>query len=196
VRSISVSQQAALDAAYALPVLFAEVDWAEGLERYVTAGADMTWNSQTWKAIGDAVQIEPIEESDAVEANAVRFILSGVSSSRVSQALATQSQGRRVTLWLGLLDPATLALIGTPPIEFQGRLDAPSLLESTEDGGDVVTVVSCTAESRMAALLGANVRRYTDQDQRRFHPTDSFFAYVSAMSERLIVFPSAEAQRR
>lgn len=194
-KTISIAQENALKSSFALPVLFAEVDWLEGLERYVTAGTDMTWNSQTWKGISDAVRIESITESDAVEATAVRFTLSGVGSSRVSQALATRSQGRRVTLWLGLLDPATMALIGTPVKEFEGRLDAPALSESPGSDGPVTTV-SATAESRMASLLSTNVRRFTDQDQRKFHPTDSFFAYVSAMSERLIVFPSAEALRR
>lgn len=194
-KSISVSQQAALDASFAVPVLFAEVDWAEGLERYVTAGTDMTWNSQTWKGIADAVQVESITESDQIEATAVRFTIGSVGSARVSQALNTASQGRRVTLWLGLLDPATMALIGTPVKEFEGRLDAPAVSESPGDDGPVTTV-SATAESRMASLLGAGVRRYTDSDQQKFHPGDTFFKFVSAMSERLIVFPSAEAQRR
>ena len=194
-KSVSVAQQAALEAAFAVPVLFAEVDWAEGLERYVTAGADMSWNGQTWKGIADAVQIEAITESDAVEATAVRFSLSAVGSSRVSQALSTSSQGRRVTLWVGMLDPATMALIGTPVKEFEGRLDAPALSESPGDDGPVTTI-TCTAESRMAALLSANVRRYTDQDQQKYHSGDTIFRFVSAMSERLIVFPSAEAQRR
>lgn len=196
-KSISVAQQQALDAAFALPVLFAEVDWAEGLERYVTAGTDMSWNGNTWKGIADAVQIDPVTETDAVEATAVRFAIGAVPSSRVAQALSTSSQGRRVTLWLGLLDPSTMALIDTPPVEFQGRLDAPSLGESIDEAtGDVTTVVSVTAESRMAALLGANVRRFTDQDQQKFHAGDTFFRFAAEMAERLIVFPAAQAQRR
>lgn len=194
-KSISVAQQAALDAAFALPVLFAEVDWLEGLERYVTAGTDMTWDGYTWKGIADAVGVEALTESDGVEATGVRFTLAGVGSSRVSQALATASQGRRVTLWLGLLDPATMALIGTPVREFEGRLDAPVLTESPSEDGPVA-VVSVTAESRMAALLSANVRRYTDADQQKFHAGDTFFKFAAQMAERLIVFPSAEAQRR
>lgn len=193
-KSISIAQRAALDAAFALPVLFAEVDWSEGLERYVTAGTDMTWNSNTWKGIGDAVQIEPITESDRVEAPYVRFVLGAVPSARVSQALATASQGRRATLWLGLLDPSTMGLIGTPVKEFEGRLDAPALSESAGDEGEPVTVVSITAESRMASLLGAAVRRYTDEDQQSRYPNDDFFKFTPELSQRPIVFPSREAQ--
>lgn len=195
-KSISVAQQAALELAHAVPVLFAEIDWFEGLERYVTAGADMTWNSQTWKGIGDVVDIAPVVESEDVEATAVRFTISGVPSSRISQALQTQSQGRRATLWVGVLNPDTMALIGTPIREFEGRLDAPAIGETKGDDGVAVTTVSITAESRMAALLSANVRRYTDQDQQKFHPGDAFFKFAAEMAERLIVFPSAQAQRR
>lgn len=196
-KSISVDQQAALEAAFGMPVIFAEVDWAEGLERYVTAGADMVWNSYTWKGIGDVVQIEPIVESSAVESTAVRFTLAGVASSRISQALSTQSQGKRATLWLGVLNPNAnpIALIDTPVVEFQGLLDAPAIGESPDDDGVVTTTVSITAESRMASLLGAAVRRYTNEDQLKFAPGDTFFKFSAEMAERLIIFPSAQAQR-
>ncbi len=195
-KSISVAQQAALDAAYSPPVLFAEVAWEEGTERYVTAGASIVWNGYTWLGIGSIVDIAPVVESDAVEANAVRFTLSGVPSSRVAQALATHSQGRDVTLWFAPLDPETLAIIDTPVQEFKGRLDAPALLESRDPAtNEVVSTVSITAESRMAALLGAAVRRYTHEDQLKFAPGDTFFEFGAAMAERLIVFPSAQAQR-
>ena len=196
-KSISVDQQAALEAAFGMPVIFAEVDWAEGLERYVTAGADMAWNSYTWKGIGDVVQIEPIVESSAVESTAVRFTLAGVASSRISQALATQSQGKRTTLWVGVLNPSAnpIALIDTPVVEFEGLLDAPAIGETPDDEGVVTTTVSITAESRMASLLGAAVRRYTNEDQLKFAPGDTFFKFAAEMAERLIIFPSAQAQR-
>jgi len=197
VKSISVDQQAALEASFGLPVIFAEVDWAEGLERYVTAGADMPWNSYTWKGIGDVVQIEPIVESSAVESTAVRFTLAGVASSRISQALSTQSQGKRATLWLGVLNPNAnpIALIDTPVVEFQGLLDAPAIGESPDDDGVVTTTMSMTAAPRMASLLGSGVPCYTNEDQLKFAPGDSFFKFAAEMAERLIIFPSAQAQR-
>jgi hypothetical protein len=195
-KSISIAQQAALELAHAVPVLFAEVDWYEGLERYVTAGADMAWNGYTWKGIGDLVDVAPVVESDSVEANGVRFTISGVPSSRISQALATQSQGRRATLWVGVINSATMALIDTPIREFEGRLDAPAVGETKDEtSGATVTTVSITAESRMASLLGAAVRRYTNEDQLKFAPGDTFFKFAAEMAERLVIFPSAQAQR-
>jgi hypothetical protein len=98
-------------------------------------------------------------------------------------------------LWLAMFDPATMQLIGSPPKEFEGRLDAPAIGESPSDSG-VVTTVSILVESRIASLMTAAVRRYTDQDQQRWHPGDTFFRYGASMAERLIVFPSAQAQGR
>jgi len=191
VKSISVTQKAALERTHGMPILFAYVDWEEGEERYVTAGADLIWDGYTWKGIGDLIDIAPIRSIGSVVATGVRFTLSGVESSRISQALGTKSQGRAVTLWFATLNPDTMELDDTPVTEFKGRLDAPALLDSAEGA-----TVSISAESRMAALLGANVRRYTDADQQKFHPGDTFCKFTATMAEKLLIFPGREALRR
>jgi hypothetical protein len=189
-KSISVGQQAALEAAHVVPVGFFEVDWAStGVQRYCTAGADIVWNTHTWQGRGQIVDISPIRETEAVEAVGYRLTLSGVPSSFVSGALQEPVQGRRLTMWLGLLDAAG-ALIGTPIGEFEGRMDTMPILD-----GETATI-TLNVESEMASLMGAAVRRYTDEDQRKVYPTDGFFRFVPTMTERLIVFPSAQAQGR
>ena len=74
-------------------------------------------------------------------------------------------------------------------------LRAGAINESANTNGEVITTVSITAESRMASLLGAAVRRYTNEDQLKFAPGDTFFKFAAEMAERLIIFPSAQAQR-
>lgn len=170
-------------------VLFAEVQWNEGTERYVTAGADVTWDGYTWKGVGDLIDISPIVETDAVEATSVRFTLAMVAGSRVAQALTTKSQGRKITLWFGVMNE-NMNVISLPVVEFVGLMDAPQLVD-----GDTATL-SITAESELAGLLGASVRRYTDADQQQYHPGDTWCQFMSSMAERLIVFPSAQALRR
>lgn len=190
-KSVSVTQQAAFRRLHGMPVVFGEADWFEGLERYVTAGADVQWNGYTWKGIGDIVNIESVKETGSVESTAVRFTLAAVHSSQIARALATRSLGRRVTLWFGTMNPETHALDDAPIVEFQGRMDAPSLVDSSSAAS-----VSILAESRMASLLGANVRRYTDADQQAFHPGDTWCKFAAVMAEKLIVFPSKEVLQR
>ena len=48
---------------------------------------------------------------------------------------------------------------------------------------------------REGSLLGAAVRRYTNEDQLKFASGDTFFKFAAEMAERLIIFPSAQAQR-
>jgi hypothetical protein len=189
-RTISAGQQLALERGHGMPILFVEVDWLEGLERYCTAAANVTWNSATWTGVGDMIDIGPVSTTEGVQATGVRFTMALIGSARVAQALATKSQGRRVTMWFGTLNPDTHVLDDTPIIEFEGRLDAPQL----QDGA--TSTISITAESRMAKLVGASVRRYTDADQQKYHPGDTWCSFAAVMAERLILFPSAAAQRQ
>lgn len=189
-KSISVSQQAALKRAHNAPILFVEVDWPEGLERYATSAANFSWNGFVWTGVGDLVDISPVTDKETTEATGVRFTIAVVGSARVAQALATKCQGRRLTMWFGTINPDTMQLDDTPVVEFEGLLDSPQLVD-----GETSTM-SITAESRMASLLGSSIRRYTDADQQKRHPGDTFCKFSAVMAERLILFPSAQAQRR
>jgi hypothetical protein len=181
-KTLTAGQQNALDATAVWPVLFIEIDWhsddAPGPGRYVTAGAPITWNTYSWTATGNLVDIAPIVETGEVVAEGLKITLSGAPSSLVSIALQGKVQGRRVTMWLGVLD-ADGALIDDPVKEFEGMGDT---LDIT-DAPDKSTIVF-KVESRMAALLGSVTRRYTDEDQKKFHPNDRIFKYVAQQVER------------
>jgi hypothetical protein len=191
-KTLTAGQQNALDATAVWPVLFIEIDWHSddgGVQRYVTAGAKIPWNGYDWLATGNLVDVAPIVETSEIAAEGVKFTLAGGPQSLVSTALQGKVQGRRVTMWLGLLDAAG-ALIDTPVKEWEGLGDTLDIVDSPDKSTIVFKV-----ESRMAALLGSVTRRYTDEDQRKFHPNDRIFKYVAQMEQRSIIFPSANAQR-
>lgn len=196
-KSISVDQQAALRRPFGLPIMFIQIDWPdEATERLVTAGADMVWDSYTWEGVGDVLAVEPIVESESVEATGFRLYTSGVMQSQAARALLSVYSGAPITVWFAMLDPDTYALIDEPVKEWAGLLDACVVSDAPDSESDeVISSIHILAESRMATLLGAGTRRYTDADQQNFHSGDTFFKFVPQMAERLIVFPSAEAQR-
>ena len=178
-KSLTVGQQAALDAAHVVPVAFAELNFAsDNIQRYCTAGATIAWNGHTWLGTGGLVSIEPIRETGAIESVGLRLTMSGVPSNLISLALVGEFQGRAITFWLGLLD-ASGVLIDTPIVE-----------------GDETATISVTVESEMASLMAAAVRRMNDADQQRDYPGDLFFQYVAQMKEKSIPFPSGDALRR
>jgi hypothetical protein len=191
VKSLTVGQQAALDAAHVVPVAFAELNFAsDNIQRYCTAGASIAWNGHTWLGTGGLVSIEPIRETGAIESVGLRLTMSGVPSNLISLALVGEFQGRAITFWLGLLD-ASGVLIDTPIVEYAGRLDTMTIVE-----GDETATISVTVESEMASLMAAAVRRMNDADQQRDYPGDKFFQYVAQMKEKSIPFPSGDALRR
>lgn len=185
--------QTALDAAHAAVVLFVQADFDAGdggTQYYCTAGASITWNSQTWLGTGGLVGIDPIRETAAVESVGLRITLSAVPSALLSLALGSHVQGRALTIWAGALD-ASNALITSPVQVYAGRIDTMTI----EDGESTATITT-TVESEMAALMAAAVRRFTDADQQKVYPGDKAFEYVPQMVEKVLPFPSREAQQR
>lgn len=195
-KSITAAQQAALDAGHVIAVLFVEVDFASGKKRYCTAGATIpyttfspTAGSEDWLGTGNLVGIEPIRETGNVESTGLRLTISGIPSAMVSLALQEDVQSRRISMWFGVMNPNG-TLIDTPVLEWQGRIDTLSIAESQ----DTATIVT-TAESRMAALMRAAPRRYNDADQQKLYLGDKIFNYTAQMREKVLPFPSKEAQK-
>lgn len=195
-KSLTAPQQAALEAGHVVPLLFVEVAFTSGTQRYCTAGATIaralfnpTAVSEDWLGTGGLVNIEAIRETTNVESTGLRMTLSGIPSAMISLALGEDVQGRPISVWLGVMDSAG-ALIGTPVLEWQGRIDTLTIAET-----DDTATITATAESRMASLMKAAPRRYTDADQQNLYPGDLIFNYVPQMKEKVLPFPSKEAQK-
>lgn len=179
-----------------LPVIaFAEFDFGpSGISRYCTASFTFPWNGFDWLGLGGLVSLDAIKETGEIEAVGLRATLAGfdtsISPSPVSLVLNETVQGRSCKIWLGIMN-SIYQLVGTPVLEFQGRIDTLTIEE--EEG---TATMSINMESRFASILRPNVRRYTDRDQQQVSSGDKYFEFVPQMRERVIVFPSAEAQRR
>ena len=188
-RTISTAMRNALDAAHVASALFIQCDFASGTQFYTTAGASVSWNGSTWLGTGGLIAIDPIRETAGVEAVGLRLTLSGVPPAMVSLALAEHVQGRAITIWAAAMDLLSQP-VGSPVQVYAGRMDTMTI----EESGETATV-SLTVESEMAALMRSSVRRYTDADQQKQFPGDLIFNYVPQMTEKVLPFPSREAQQ-
>jgi hypothetical protein len=179
-----------------LPVIaFAEFDFNEGgISRYCTASFSFSWNGFSWVGMGGIVSLEAIRETTDVEAVGLKASVAGfdtsIAPSPVALALTSNVQGRTCKIWLGIMNP-NYTLKGNPTLEFQGYIDN---LIIVEDQGTATMTINM--ESRFAAILRPNVRRYTDRDQQQVYPGDRYFEFLPQMREKVIVFPTAQAQRR
>lgn len=171
---------AAAEAAAAAPsravqmVCFVYLDFPDYQVRVSDAGCNLVWGGFTWAGLGYLGSIEPITESLEVLAQPVRLALSGVESQYIAAAMDTEDNpyhGRDATIWVGLLDPYTLAFISEPEETWSGYMDVVSA-----DGDHNSCVIRVDCEHRLRRL--AAVTRYTDENQRAAHPTDTFFDHL------------------
>lgn len=183
-KSISPAIAAASVAGHVRAVLFVEFQFASGTQRYCTASYTMSWLGQEWVGLGSLADVEEIRETDQLVATGVRFTLSGIPSAIVAMALGEDIQGRRCRAWYAFLDE-NYQVIDMPPLEFEGRVDVPAIIDGGSSGQIVITV-----ESRLADFARPNVRRYNDADQQAQHPGDRFFEFMPQMVEMEIVWPA------
>jgi len=85
-------------------------------------------------------------------------------------------------VWLGAINDS-FALISTPYMILNGRVDTVALAASGKDG-----TVTVTIESRLIAMRNPRFRRYTDLDQRIEHAGDAGFTFVDTIQDAAINF--------
>jgi hypothetical protein len=77
-------------------------------------------------------------------------------------------------VWINLFDD-NLNLLGSA-LTFGGLVDQPTIREGSSD-----CTISLSIESRMSDLQRAQCHRWTDQEQRQRHPSDSGFSFISTL---------------
>ena len=176
---------AALAAGHLQFVMFVELQFTSGTQRYSTAGESITWSGYTWVGVGALANMREIRESESLEAIGVEITLSSIPSSILALALGEDVQGKTCKIYsVAMLNGV---IQDTPPVEYIGRVDTLAISENGKSGSITVNV-----ESRLADFARPRVRRYTDQDQQALYPGDLFFQFVAQMPERQIVWPAKE----
>ena len=166
-RNLTAAAKAAILADRVRPVFIFYADFASGALRVWNGYGPLSWDSQTWSGLGDFGGIDSVEESTDLRANGAVFTLNGVPSASVSNALTDNYQGRTCTLWLGLLNVSTGALLDDPYPLFGGRMD----VMTVNDGPDTATI-TLQAENLLIDLNRSRERRYTHEDQQIDYPGD------------------------
>jgi len=164
------------------PVLFLELETADGISRAWSGYGTMQWNGQSWIGLGHLAGVSPIEETGDVQAKGVALSLSGIPQTLISLALGSVRQGMPVRLWLGALD-ATGTVIADPYLTFQGRFDTAIVDEGAESA-----TITIQAENRLIDLERPRERRYTPEDQAIDYPDDRGLDYVASIQDKALVW--------
>ena len=173
-RPMTDAMKSALAAGVVYPVFFYDAQFKTGWVHLWTGRGDRVFNATTYQGIGWVVGISEVEEADQVVSTQVDIGFRGTDIALVQIALGEVYRNAPGTVWFGMRDPSSGALIDTPIKAFEGRL-AIALLDSDP----AKPTIAIRYQSRVADLLRPRVRRYTDADQQQQHKGDLFFQHVA-----------------
>lgn len=166
-----------------------------GTTRITTAPQTVTWDGNTYTAVGGAIEFEPPAETSDPSAQALRMTLSGVSQTIISDLLNNDMRGRSCTLYFGQIDPATGAVVVDPIEVFTGLLNERWEIKETRDNSGRGTVtVSTSAVSQLARYLVSracrtNVASHNDMLARASLATgDTFFSRVPTLVGKTVLW--------
>jgi hypothetical protein len=176
----------AVTAAVVRPAFFLELNWSDGI-LYVWSGyGSVTFGGKTYVGTGHLGKISDIRESKDLAANGVTVSMSGIPSSLLTEALASDNQGKPARIYLGAL-AADGTLATTPYLIFDGKID----LTIINDSGTTSTISVQLEKELVDNRSGA--RRYTHEDQKIDYPSDRFFEYVAGLANQTITWGAATA---
>ncbi|WP_307139895.1 hypothetical protein [Pseudoroseomonas cervicalis] len=133
--------------------------------------------------VGALGSISMAEEGVELQAYGMTLQLSAIPRDAAIASLAEAYQGREAIVWEVLFD-AAWKVIADPITIFRGRMDQMNLaLGSTGK-------VEVKLESRLRDWERPRLRRYTSEDQRREHPADLGFEFVSKTTEKELIWPA------
>lgn len=167
------------ESAAALPAvslrIMVDLDFASGHVRAHDGAGPLMFGGNTYSGVGQFGGIKMVKEELALIATPVDLTISGVDPSLVASAMTEHYQGRAATIYLGLVNQDTQALIDTPEIAWDGRMD---YMEIALDQRAASITVHC--EHRL--LREPNYARNTDEDLQQRYSGDRFFKLLSAIS--------------
>lgn len=184
-RTTTGAMDTALDAPVIRPFLAVALDYDSGTTRATTLpiGQNVTIDGEVYLGAGELGRISAASEDGETGAKRITVELSGVNPALLSIALQEDYQGRRGTVWYGLLD-VDHVVIDDPVIVFRGRMDTqPIELGAT-------ATIQVNIESRFADWDRPRGGRLTDEEQKRRHPNDRFLEFVASTVEKDIVWGS------
>lgn len=134
-RAYSVLQLPLLDAKHVVHTEFVYADLVAGQVRYNTSQWDIDWGGFTWLKAGTLLRIEWPDEDLTLAANPLTIYLSGVTPTMTSLGLSTPVNGYPLSIWHGLFNTSTYQLVGTPVLDFSGRLSNITLINASNENG-------------------------------------------------------------
>jgi len=187
---LSGPQQAANNAAARIKRGMILFDFASGVYGFWEGNGTLTWNSVTFKSGGQLFEVDLGQQTMGLQSNESTIRLRanpdiGLTPNVLSTIFAEQTYGRPVTIYRGLFDPGTRALIGNPIVRRRGYVKGVS--QETDQDGPFIQMV---AESVNADNTRRGTAKANHTHQQRVSPGDQIYRHVSVAGRYTIGFGS------
>ncbi len=188
-KTLTVDQQAALEASGLAMRSMLLFDFPEGYFGFWTGIGVLTWNTIGFVGAASLISVERDEESLDLESNGCTARLRaqpaiGLSPDLLATIEDYQYRNRPVTIFRALLDITTDALIDDPIVEWRGIVDQFEHEESAD--GDYVLVGKFVSRSIDYTRRGPMVR--SSAHQELVSPGDLFLDYTGYAGTANIYF--------
>ena len=166
--------EAAKEGVYILVAV--DYDFPSGHARVWSGLGDIVIDSHTYTGVGDLGRISASQERAGLTLERKTYQLSGVDVSLISESDLNDSFGRSVTEYFAFISPVTWGLVGTPEVNWEGRIDAIRRVDSKDN-----PIIEVNAEHRTVLLDLTDGWRNTHEHQQQFFSGDTGLEEVAAI---------------
>jgi hypothetical protein len=162
------------------PCFLIDAYFDDGTISVTDAWRSVASGGRTYTANGHFLSFDGLSEAADLQVPQITVSLSAVDLSWVSIALTKNHIDRRLVISKAFLD-YTQAVITSPVVVFDGRMDGMSIADSP-DGKCSVTV---NATSQFSDFYRKAGRHTNSQEQNVFFPGDKFFDYAVNLNKQI-----------
>ncbi len=180
-RGASSSVLTEIAAAACRPIHLLKITFDSSTVYMTDAYRTITWDSQSWVALGHFLSFSDIEESGGIEVSSCTVGLSGVDQSYISLFLNNDFIDREVSIWKAFLD-ASMSVISSPVLIFNGRINKPGIQEDPEAGTCTIAVDVASNWVDFQRIPG----RHSNTTEQQIHfPGDMGFEFASDKTSQI-----------
>jgi hypothetical protein len=172
-------------------VHFIQFAFSTSTLRYSTGSQTMTWDGQTWTAIGGRLEVPAIPETPDLAGGELTLNLSGVAQAFLAVLLSEQYIGRAIKVWLVHLNTTAGTVIADPVLLFSGFMNGGwSISENADEFGHSLGTVDITGRcaSRLAQLDIRKGVRANMASHQSFYRGDRLFEYVPSLATQSVIW--------
>jgi hypothetical protein len=162
------------------PCFLIDAYFDDGTISLTDAWRNVTYSGRTYNANGQFLNFDGLTETSELQVPNVNVSISAVDLTWVSIALSKNHLDRRLVIYKAFVD-YTQAVITSPVIVFDGRMDGMSISDSP--GGKCA--VAITATSQFGDFYRKAGRHTNNSEQQTLYPGDGFFQFCTNLNKEI-----------